>query len=158
MNILMCQIYSTSDSMKTLEWKGNMPYLFSHTLISWIYHGGNGILCGTLKKFCGKVTNERTNTWVFFEKHYVWFPKILCLISINIMRKKGVLQLALQLNFWIALDTWNSTYLYAMTVIKQVTKVARVAIHRIYNATHYNSITTLSQQFFFNYYATPLWL
>jgi hypothetical protein len=66
-----------SDSMKTLEWKGNTPYLFSHTLISWLYRGGNGILCGTPKKFCGKVTNERLymgfplkNIMFDFHKHY----------------------------------------------------------------------------------------
>jgi len=30
----------------------------------------------------------------------------------NIMRKKGVLQLALQLNFWNVLDTYNSSYIW----------------------------------------------
>jgi len=44
-------------------------------------------------------------------------------------------------------------YLYAVSAIGQV---ARVATHRIYGATHYNSITTLLQQLLFNYYATPL--
>jgi len=28
------------------------------------------------------------------------------------MKKKGVLQLALQLNFWVALDTYNSPYIW----------------------------------------------
>ncbi len=31
------------------------------------------------------------------------------------MSKKGVLQLALQFNFWVADDTCNSLYLYAMS-------------------------------------------
>jgi hypothetical protein len=35
-------------------------------------------------------------------------------------------------------------------------QVTRVATHRIYDAIHYNSIPTLSQQLLFNYYATPL--
>jgi hypothetical protein len=71
------------------------------------------------------------------------------------MRKMGVLQLALQLNFWIASDVSNLPYLYAMNAIGQV---ARVATYCIYNAIHYNSITTFSQQLIFKYYATPLWL
>jgi hypothetical protein len=43
-----------------------------------------------------------------------------------------------------------------VSAIGQVAKVAKVAIHYMYGATHYNLITTFSQQFFFNYYATPL--
>jgi len=31
------------------------------------------------------------------------------------MRKRGVLQLTLQLNFWVAPDIHNSLYLYAMS-------------------------------------------
>jgi hypothetical protein len=71
------------------------------------------------------------------------------------MRKRGVLQLDLQLNFWVTLNTCNSPYLYAMNAIEQVVRVVRVATNHIYNAIHYNSITTLSQQLLFNYYATP---
>jgi hypothetical protein len=58
------------------------------------------------------------------------------------MRKRGVLQLALQFNFWVVLDICNSLYLYTMSVIK---KVARIATLKIYGAICYNSITTLSQ-------------
>ncbi len=76
----------------------------------------------------------------------------------NIMRKRGVLQLALQLNFWITSDTCNSPYLYAMSAIGQVARATRVTTHCIYGAIHYNLITTLLQQFLFNFYATPLWL
>jgi hypothetical protein len=104
--------------------------------------------------------------------HVVWVPN--CMIASTIahacekvpsldhgggllytMKKKRVLQLTLQLNFWVALDICNSLYLYVMSAIGQV---ARVVIHCIYSATHYNSITILLQQLFSNYYATPLWL
>jgi hypothetical protein len=69
------------------------------------------------------------------------------------MKKRNALQLTLQLNLWVTLDTCNSLYLYVVSVNKQV---SWVAIHHIYNATHYNSIAVLSKQFIFNYYATPL--
>jgi hypothetical protein len=36
----------------------------------------------------------------------------------NIMRKMGVLQLALQFNFWVVYDTCNSLYLYVANVNK----------------------------------------
>jgi len=36
------------------------------------------------------------------------------------MKKNGVLQLTLQLNFWIALDTCNSLYLYIVSENWQV--------------------------------------
>jgi len=62
---------------------------------------------------------------------------------IPLWEKKGVLQLALQLNFQVALETCNSPYLYVVSDIKQVAKVARVATHCIYGATHYNLITIL---------------
>jgi hypothetical protein len=40
------------------------------------------------------------------------------------MRKMGVLQLALQLNFWVPKDTYNSMYLYAMSANGQVAWIA----------------------------------
>jgi hypothetical protein len=42
------------------------------------------------------------------------------------MREKGVLQLALQLNFWIIEDTSNSLYLYAVSVNRQVATIAKL--------------------------------
>jgi len=60
------------------------------------------------------------------------------------MKKRGVLHLALQFNFWVALDTCNSPYLYVVSAIGQVAGVAKVATHHIYDATHYNSMTILS--------------
>jgi hypothetical protein len=77
------------------------------------------------------------------------------IIYLFIMRTRGVLQLALQFNFWVAFDTCNSPYLYVVSAIGQV---VRVIIHHIYGAVYYNSIPTLLQQLSFNYYATPLWL
>jgi hypothetical protein len=66
--------------------------------------------------------------------------------------KKGVLQLALQLNFWIAKDICNSLYLYAMSANGQVAWVAKLQF-TIYMV---QLIATLSKQLIFNYYATPL--
>jgi hypothetical protein len=40
--------------------------------------------------------------------------------SSNTMKKKGVLQLALQLNFWVVEDTCNSLYLYVVNANEQV--------------------------------------
>jgi len=60
----------------------------------------------------------------------------------NTMKKMGVLQLALQLNFWVALDICNSSYLHVVSVIKQVARITRVATHHIYGATHYNFVVT----------------
>jgi hypothetical protein len=42
------------------------------------------------------------------------------------MEKMGVLQLALQLNFWIIDDTCNSLYLYIVNANKQVAWVAQL--------------------------------
>jgi hypothetical protein len=64
----------------------------------------------------------------------------------DIIMKKGC--------FAIGLATHR--ILYVVSVIRQVARVARIIIHCIYGATHYNSNATLSQQLFFNYYATPL--
>jgi hypothetical protein len=69
----------------------------------------------------------------------------------NTMKKTIVLQLALQFNFWVALDNCNSPYLYIVSVIKQVAIVATVVIHRIYSATHYNFVTTTPFQLLCNF-------
>jgi len=45
-----------------------------------------------------------------------------------IMKKKGVLQLALQLNFWIAKDICNSLYLYTVNANGQVAWVAELQL------------------------------
>jgi hypothetical protein len=43
--------------------------------------------------------------------------------DVNHYGKKGVLQLTLQLNFWIAKTTCNSLYLYIVNANKQVAKL-----------------------------------
>ncbi len=58
-------------------------------------------------------------------------------------KTKIKLQLALQFNFWIASDTCNSLFLYAVNVNGQVTWI-------VYDATHCNSIITLLKQLIFN--------
>jgi hypothetical protein len=49
-------------------------------------------------------------------------------ISMRVMKKKSVLQLALQLNFWVVKDICNSLYLYAMTFNRQVAWVAKLQL------------------------------
>jgi hypothetical protein len=44
------------------------------------------------------------------------------------MKKKGVLSLALQFNFWVIEDTCNSLYLYTMNVNKQVAWVVKLQL------------------------------
>jgi hypothetical protein len=87
--------------------------------------------------------------------HWDFCPRAQNLILFMIkytMKQRGVLQLALQLNFWVAEDTYNSMYLYAMNVKEQVAWIAKLQFI-IYIVQH---IVTLSKQLIFNYYATPL--
>jgi len=56
---------------------------------------------------------------------HISFPTIYW---INTMRKMGVLQLALQLNFWIVEDICNSLYLYVVSVNEQVAWVAELQL------------------------------
>jgi hypothetical protein len=44
----------------------------------------------------------------------------------SLWEKKGVLQLALQLNFWITMDTCNSLYLYDVSFNRQVAWIAKL--------------------------------
>jgi hypothetical protein len=44
----------------------------------------------------------------------------------DIVKKNCVLQLALQFNFWIALDSCNSLYLYAISVNKHIAQVVEL--------------------------------
>jgi hypothetical protein len=46
--------------------------------------------------------------------------------SSNTMKKKGVLQLALQLNFWVVEDTCNWLYLYVVNANEQVAWVTKL--------------------------------
>jgi hypothetical protein len=56
--------------------------------------------------------------------HETWIGTKIC--QTIIMRTRGVLQLALQLNFWITKDTCNSLYLYAMSSSEQVAWVVKL--------------------------------
>jgi hypothetical protein len=64
------------------------------------------------------------------------------------MKKKVVLQLALQLIIFLRCECYSTSY--------KSCKSCRVAIHCIYGATHCNSIVIMLKQLNFNYYATPL--
>jgi len=75
----------------------------------------------------------------------------------SLWEKMGILQLALQFNFGVAMSTCNSLYFYVVSVIKQVAWIARIVTHHIYDAIHCNSIAT-QLQLIFNYYATQLQL
>jgi len=46
----------------------------------------------------------------------------------NTTKKKGVLQLALQLNVWVANDTCNSLYLYIVSANGQIAWVAKLQL------------------------------
>ncbi len=53
----------------------------------------------------------------------------MCVVNFQLeapstMKKGGVLQLGLQLDFWIAMDICNSWYFYNMSVIKQIIAIA----------------------------------
>jgi hypothetical protein len=52
----------------------------------------------------------------------------------------GVLQLTLELSFWVAVIICNSSYFYIVNVIEQVASIAKVVTHHTYNATPYNSL------------------
>jgi hypothetical protein len=86
------------------------------------------------------------------EKYTGWQMGNNCVNDQYIIKKMGVLWLALQLNFWVALDTCNSLYFYAMSVNKQVAWVADLQLS-IYMV---QLIAILSKQFIFNYYAILL--
>jgi len=48
--------------------------------------------------------------------------------DVNHYEKKDVLQLALQLNFWITKDTCNSLYLYVVNANGQVVWIAKLQL------------------------------
>jgi len=68
------------------------------------------------------------------------------------MKKRDVLQLALQCNFLATSDTYNSPYLYIVNVTNKLQELQKLQL-TVYKM---QLITTQSQQVFFNYYATPL--
>jgi hypothetical protein len=46
------------------------------------------------------------------------------------IKKMDVLQLALQLNFWVVKDTYNSLYLYVVNVNRQVARTTKLQFNR----------------------------
>ncbi len=82
--------------------------------------------------------------------------KYIFYIVQSLWEKMGVLQLALQFNFSIAMSTCNSLYFYVMSVIKQATWIVRIVTHRIYYAIHYNSIATQLQLYWNNSFSTTM--
>jgi hypothetical protein len=71
----------------------------------------------------------------------------------NTMKKRGVLQLASSLNFWVASNICNSLYLYAISVNGQVAWVAKLQF--IVYATQL--ITTQLQLYQNNSFSTIMW-
>jgi hypothetical protein len=74
------------------------------------------------------------------------------------MRKRGVLQLALQRNFWVVGDTCNSLYLYVLNVNKQVTWVVelQLTIYMVQLITiqlqlYQNNSFSITMQLHYNY-------
>ncbi len=51
------------------------------------------------------------------------------------MRKKGVLQLDLQLNFWVALDTYNSLYIWCNSLQLNYNFVAKTPFQLLCNSS-----------------------
>jgi hypothetical protein len=78
------------------------------------------------------------------------------------MKKKGVLQLGLQLNFWVTMTICNSLYFYThesyQTSYMSCKRCNSSYMWSHFNATHCNIVAILSQQLLFSYYAIPLWL
>jgi hypothetical protein len=72
------------------------------------------------------------------------------------IKKRGVLQLALQINFWIAKSNYKSQYLYTMNVNGQVAWVTQLQLP-IYIVQLIGIQLQFNQnKLIFNYYATPL--
>jgi len=65
---------------------------------------------------------ELTNTWI----KQVMEGNRYCTFWHIHNEKRGVLQLALQLNFWVVEDICNSLYLYIVTIKEQVAWVAEL--------------------------------
>jgi hypothetical protein len=69
------------------------------------------------------------------------------------MKKKGILQLTLQLNFWVAIITSNSSYFYVLSVIEQVAWLIIYTMQLIaiqLQLCQNNSFST-TMQFHYNY-------
>jgi hypothetical protein len=105
-------------------------------------------------------------TWIIKNNSYEIWPTLLnCQFVIsyywlNNMRIRGVLQLGLQLNFWVAMTICNSLYFYTHECYRTSCILNCKRYNSLYilwhsNAIHYNSIV-IQLQLLFNYYATLL--
>jgi hypothetical protein len=117
-------------------------------LINFHFHKFQKMISSTFNVFqCVQVLQN--NIWVQWRWTDVWR---------NHNEKKGVLQLALQLNFWIVEDICNSLYLYIMNVNGQVTWIVKLQL-AIYTmqliATqlqfYQNNMFSITMQFHYNY-------
>jgi hypothetical protein len=68
------------------------------------------------------------------------------------MRKKGLLQLVLRVNFWVAMNTCNSSYLYVVNPNKQITWIAKLQ----FNVYMVQFITTQLQLYQNNSFSTTM--
>jgi hypothetical protein len=67
-----------------------------------------------------------TRSMMPFMCNLSWWPTIFGYHYEKI--KRGVLQLALQLSFWVVMTTCNSPYFYTLSVIKQVAWVVQLQL------------------------------
>jgi hypothetical protein len=72
-------------------------------------------------KQCVDVSHIILTIWLLLKN-----KETIVKVAHYIMRKRGVLQLVLQFNFWVAEDTCNSLYLYIVSANGQVAWVAKL--------------------------------
>jgi hypothetical protein len=91
--------------------------------------------CVHHKRYDGHCTKQWVKiskpTWTspILKTRFTWqtsFSKASLMKDVNHYEKKDVLQLALQLNFWITKDTCNSLYLYVVNANGQVVWIAKL--------------------------------
>ncbi len=111
---------------------------------------------GVTYMFWKNNTHESRLSWEILQK-VVKTAQFVFVASYRILWKRGVLQMALQLNFWITKVTCNSLYLYVASVNKQVAGVANCnSLYICCNSLqlNYNLIKTIHFQLLFNFVIT----
>jgi len=88
-----------------------------------------------------QLSNFNSKCLLQLKYSYKWYLFFFNFLLILIMTKRGVLQLALQFNFWVAKDICNSLHLYHECQRTNYMSY-RVATHFISNASHCKSIAT----------------
>ncbi len=89
--------------------------------------------------FCFKI-NFNSSMWSLHSTLHYTFT----------MTNKGVLQLTMQLNFWVVIIICNSLDFYVVSAIRQVAWVVIVITHYIYDETHCNYVETTCFQLLCN--------